>query len=352
MRGIVFLLFLSLFAAAFAAAAYADRRQEERQAAQEAVSEADRLLNGGDIERAAVRIGELLASHENDPVYGWQLTERYGVALLRAGRTAEALPVCESVVRRNPESAAGHRNLAAVLMQLGRRGRALSEYDQAVQLAPRDSALRFEYGQVLLGFRNYAAAGAQLEAARSLCGDCPELRPALAHLYVETGRYEQAIPLQAALYAENPDRDNRRNLVRSLQHAGRDSQLVALWSPIPGDELPADEARMLVEAEGRLGGFVHSLRYARSMAAAKSEPDSLPRDAAFWGAISLNLLDTGHLVEGLRAADRAVMLAPGDAVYRNNRVVLLTRLGRQEEAEREWKKVLELDPTLKRQEKR
>ncbi len=57
------------------------------------------------------------------------------------------------------------------------------------------------------------------------------------------------------------------------------------------------------------------------------------------------------LALALVAADRAVTLAPDNVVYRNNRVVLLIQLGRQDEAAQEWEKVLALDPSMKAREK-
>jgi tetratricopeptide (TPR) repeat protein len=69
-------------------------------------------------------------------------------------------------------------------------------------------------------------------------------------------------------------------------------------------------------------------------------------EAAFWGRVALNLSEAGRYSEGLAAADRAVELDADHAVYRNNRVVLLLKLGRAEEAAREWEEVLRLDPSL------
>ena len=66
----------------------------------------------------------------------------------------------------------------------------------------------------------------------------------------------------------------------------------------------------------------------------------------FWGRVSLNLLETGQYQEGLEAADKAISLDPENVVYRNNRVVLLLKLGRRQEADREWEEVLRLDPSL------
>lgn len=323
------------------------------------LAEVDSLLAVGQPALAARRVQTLLADHEGDPVHGWQLEERLGVALLRDGQAERALPYLEQAVRRNPTFGTGHRNLAAALMDLGRRGRALSEFRQAVELDPKNFDVRLEFGQVLLEFRNFREAELHLQTARALCPDCPGIRPALARLFLGTGEWDKAIEILLPLYRQTGNDEHRRALVQALQSAGRDSTLLELWSEIDLSRLPADEIRSLVEAEARMKIPVRSLDLARRLDGSE-EPLrgigtaglELGRDARFWGSISLSLLQAGHLKEGLRAADRAVALAPDEVVYRNNRVVLLTKLGRHEEAAREWQEVLKRDPSLENRENR
>jgi len=57
-------------------------------------------------------------------------------------------------------------------------------------------------------------------------------------------------------------------------------------------------------------------------------------------------LGAGDGIRGLAAVDRAIAVAPEKVVHHNNRVVLLTRLGRDAEARQEWALVLRLDPGL------
>jgi len=73
-------------------------------------------------------------------------------------------------------------------------------------------------------------------------------------------------------------------------------------------------------------------------------------DHGFWGRVSLNLLESGYYPEGLEAAELAINLDPENVVYRNNRVVLLLKLDREDEAAEEWDEVLRLDPSLEAKE--
>ena len=117
----------------------------------------------------------------------------------------------------------------------------------------------------------------------------------------------------------------------------------------PG-HLSAEELNLAVEAEGRLGEADWSLACLGTLAGQPTLPGGLPdgllTDQAFWGRIALNLLNTEHFQNGLQAADKSVELDPGNVINRNNRVVLLLKLGRDEEAAREWAEVLKLDPSL------
>jgi Flp pilus assembly protein TadD len=281
------------------------------------------------------------------PVYGWQIEGRLGLALLVAGQPAAAVPHLENTVRRHPREAAHHRNLGAALLQLNRRGRALSEYQAAVELEPGRADLRREYGQLLLSFGDTKRAAREILTARQLCGNCPEMDEPLASLYLMEEDFPQAVPPLRRIYERKPDPAHRQALVAAVAQAGDDSVLVATLEGLPGADFTTAEWRLLIEAEGRLGRWDHSLQAASLLTGGpEAVPAAIAGEAPFWGQAALNLLAARMYAAGLAAADRAIALAPAEVVYRNNRVVLLTRLGRDTEARQEWKRVLALDPSL------
>lgn len=289
---------------------------------------------------AVGRARALMARFGDDPLYGWQVEGRLATALLVAGRPAEALPLLENLVRRAPHEAAGHRNLAAALRQLGRRGRALTEYGLVVELAPDDAAARLEYGQYLLEFRNWSLAEHHLLEARRLCGGCPEAEGALANLYLGQGNWAAAVVPLRRLADAGAGPKVERSLYAALARSGGDAELIARLEArgLPG--LDEEQFRLLVDAEGRLGRVDHS----RNFATGGGEWPRLPAEDGFWGQVALNLLAAGEWEAGLTAVDRAIALAPASVTHRTNRVVLLQELGREEEARREWEEVLRLDP--------
>ena len=146
----------------------------------------------------------------------------------------------------------------------------------------------------------------------------------------------------------------RSGLGQALAGAGRDEDLLDFLAGLAPEGLSAGEWNLAVEAEGRLKEADWSLACAGNLTdptavVTRYGPlaDGLLTEPGFWGRVSLNLLEAGHFSEGLVAADQAVALDEQNAVYRNNRVVLLLKLGRDEEASREWEEALRLDPSLK-----
>ena len=306
----------------------------------------DSLMAEGDLEPALDLARRFQAEFGEDLRHGGPAEARLGVLLLRMGKPEAALRPLENAIRKGPDRPEYHRNLGTALLALGRRGRALSEYQQAVEMAPRDFHLQLELGQLLLGFGDHARAAGPLMTARRLCGDCPEIQKPLAALFLAQRNSGDAIPILQQLWERDGEEETRRSLVQALQQAGRDSSLLAFLGGLEPAQLQADEALLLVSLEGRLGSWERSAAWARGSLAV---PSPLDRSADFWGQVSYNLLQAEQDEPALAAADRALALAPDNTTYRNNRVVILLRLGREEEAHLEWEKVLELDPSLDNQ---
>ncbi|HPF69765.1 MAG TPA: tetratricopeptide repeat protein [Candidatus Krumholzibacteria bacterium] len=338
------LVFLLLIAAAAGAT---PPNATERAAVSARLAAVDGLLRSGRFDEALAELAALDRDWSADPAFGWQVADRRGLALLGAERPLEALPLLEATVGRRPLEAGPHRNLALALARLDRKGRALAEYAQAAELAPTDPVLRLEHAQYLVQFHQWERAAAEFAVAAALCGGCVDAERGLGYAWLQAGQPARSIPALERVMDLGGEPDDRRRLLQALREAGRDSALLAR---LDGEDRQAwDRADHLawVEAEGRLGGPApRSLRYADALPAA--EP-AVAGDALFWARVALNLLNAGQPAAGLKAADRAIALEPDSAVYRNNRVVLLLKLGRDRDAEAEWQNVLRLDPSLKEQ---
>ena len=334
--------------------AAASNRSETADRAQAGLALVDSLLESGQAAEAVGEARRLCAQLATDPLYGWQVEGRMGLALLRAGYPDEALPYLEAIMRRNPNDPVTHRNFASALMATGKRGRALTEFRLAVELAPGDYETRMDYGQALAEFRDVREARTQFEVARTLCPNCPEADISLAGLLLQAGWFDDAVEPLGRIMDKEPTAWARRGMVQALSSAGRDRDLLDFLDTLAPEGLSAEVMNLAVAAEGHLGEDGRSLACLRALsdpdAVAGGLDDRLLTDHGFWGRVSLNLLESENYIEGVEAADRAIGLAGDNVVYRNNRVVLLLKLDRQEEAEREWEEVLRLDPSLGKKE--
>ncbi len=332
----------------------ASNRSETAVRAQAGLARIDSLLEAGQAAMAVKEARRLSGQLATDPLYGWQVEGRLGLALLRAGNPAEALPYLEAVMRRNPRDHVGHRNFATALMATGRKGRALTEFSLAVEMEPGDYEARMDYGRILAEFRDVEESRAQFEVARTLCPECPEADISLAGLLLEAGHFDAAIDPLERIMDRDPTAWARRGLVQALAGSGRYRELLDFLDARASKGLSVEEMNLAVTAEGHLGESSRSQASLRALtdpaALSGGLDDGLLTDHRFWGRVSLNLLESGNFTEGLEAADRAISLAGENVVYRNNRVVLLLKLDRKEEAAREWEEVLRLDPSLEKKE--
>lgn len=328
-----------------------DRDDQER--AIRGIATVDSLLQVGQADLAVTTCRDLLRTLAKDPIYGWQIEGRLGVALLVAEEPAAAVPFLEAQVRKQPHEAIHHRNLGAALVLLNRRGRALSEYQVAVELAPGSADLRREFGQMLLSFGDLKNAARELQMASRLCGGCRELDEPQIALYLAAKEFQLAVNMLSRIYAEDGSANTRQRLVAAMSHADNDSALVLFLRESKADDLTAVEWRLLVEAEGRWPGdqwASQKVVAALNPAQLAPLPMAIANDHQFWGHVALNLMVAEDDLHGLWAVDHALSLAPAELVYMNNRVVLLTKLGRDDEAKEAWQRVLAIDPSLTSQE--
>jgi len=311
----------------------------------------DSLLAVPDAAAAAAGARDLWDRFGDDPVYGGQIAGRLGLALVRVGKALEGMPFLEAAVRDRPQDAELHRNLAYALQALGRRGRALAEYETAARLAPADHRMRLEYGQALLAYRDYSRAEKELILAWRLCDGCLDAEQALANLYLQKGDAKRAADHLARIWEADPSARVRLLYASALARSHHRERAYALLDSVPRSSLQPDEWRLLVQMEKDDPGLGvrWSLRAVHGLeeGGRRVIPSRLLAESGFWAVAGSNLQAAGELVRALAALDQALALEPDNVVYMRNRVVILQDLGRADEARREWEKVLRLDPEQK-----
>lgn len=105
-------------------------------------------------------------------------------------QVAEAEPYLCMALRFAPERAAGHNNLANVLLETGHLDQAAAEQAIALRLAPNDISVAETMGRILFRQLNYAGALQQFGRAVEL-GAAIEAAKALAEAMQATGQGPQ-----------------------------------------------------------------------------------------------------------------------------------------------------------------
>lgn len=303
------------------------------------MAETDSLLAVGRPDAVVEMLLPLLDDDALGSEVMWPLEQRVGLAYQALGRYEEALPHLERAVLWAQTDPVNHRNLANLLLLMGKGGRAFSEYRDACSLAPKDWSVRVEFAHVLMDYGQIERASRPVRESLALCSDCPEVARASARYHIARGDHAGALPHLTLLHDRAPSAETREQLALVLLRTGSPERARGLLIDGWPDGLSDVERRIVLEADHGLGDAARARALVDAPGSRWSDPD-------FWGLAALICYEQGADEAGLALVDRAIVLSPDDAGLRNNRVAFLMRLGRDEEADREWGIVLQLDPSL------
>jgi Flp pilus assembly protein TadD len=283
---------------------------------------------------------------------------KLGVLLMENGRTGRALTEFEVAVKYSDKDALARYNYGLALHELGRRDEALEQWRAAADLDPTSA----RYAEALgLGWSgvNDSIAVASFERAGELGADGGAFHNNYALALERLARNEEAEShFRSAIERATTDdkrREYRRNLAihhlrtdRVEEAAGVLEELVSAGGGKWSDTVYLARARL------KQGRFDDALRVLEPFALdvesgriGRESPriDRMPPTLAE----ALDVLGMAWRGKGDRAkaADylkRAVALAPGDASHLNNYGVVLAESGMLAEARAQWRRVLEIDP--------
>ncbi len=303
----------------------------------------DELLAQGDPAAALARAEALAVSPDLERRNRWRARQRLGAALVAVGRAAEAVPVLEAAIGE-VEEASLHLNLGRALAALGKRGRAVAEYQRALLLDPTEPIWQLEYAEVLLALGVQRDAELAIARARDLCGDCPPSLRAAANLALVRGDHAGAIEPLTALFERGGEAEIRELLVESLWNLGDVDGASAVLDSVAVPGLSPDEMMVLAQLErrhqraDRVVGWVTDPR--------GTLPEGWQPPARFWAVCAEVCLAAGLPAVALTAIDRAIASEPAVGLYHHNRAAALVGLGRDDEARRALAEARRLSPDL------
>ena len=263
------------------------------------------------------------------------------------GQHAGALEAYSKALAKNPRSVTVRLSVANSLLTLGRFTDALHEFGALSVQHPDEPAYVQGMARALSGAGRRGEALALLEPAAAKLPDSAALREDLAGLLLESGRARDAEKqLRAVVEREPRQVGPRLRLAAALVELGRPREAAAAFIQVVEMSPRSAEGRKALAALGPLGdrlldsGDLLDARLAYR--AALAQEGTAAAESAY---LNLALVDyrLGRKSESLQVLEEAVARHPGspNVHYRLGR--LYAEGGRRADAEREYRRALELD---------
>ncbi len=285
------------------------------------------------------RFGESVGLYEKVLIEDYSSCENhlnFGVFLMRMGKFGRAITEFKEAMGfcNTRNRAMIHRNVAVANLKLGRRTAAMSEVELGLRTLPDDPYLAGLKAMLIAG-SDPAAAESLFVKARKEAGASPDFLCQFGMLLLKDGRtVEAAEVLEEALRLRPGDREAAYNLALALIGSKRPGEAEALLRGLSDTE-PGDEVSLLLaKALFRQDRFDEALGMYRE---APPTPETMDRIAMCYHGL-------GDLDGALEWAAKAVEARPDWPVALINMSVIRAARGELDEAEYALERVIELDP--------
>ncbi|HXY42544.1 MAG TPA: tetratricopeptide repeat protein [Vicinamibacteria bacterium] len=197
---------------------------------------------------------------------------------MNQGRHAEAIPLFQQALARDPGDAMVHNSYGSALAATGRLSEATAEYRRATALSPDYPDAHNNLASALVQQGDRAAATLEFEKALSLKPDFPEAHAGLGGVLAQAGRLPEAIVhLQRAVELSPDNGGLRTNLSLALSLAGRPAEAIqhaeqAVALSKGQNPLVLDLLGRLYAQAGRLDDAVATTRRAIDVATQANDP--------------------------------------------------------------------------------
>lgn len=342
-----------------------------------AKAQAHDLMSAGNYQGAIDVLSPINAHKSRDP----QIDQMLGEAYWGLGDRDDAVSHFENSLRLDYSNWEAHMKLAQVLMEQGKTGRAITEFELAIKFG-QNALAYYNYGLSLYEYgrrdeaiaqwemalklerspRNAQALGMgysglndqkaleYFELAAELGADEATFHNNFGLLLTRLGRLQDAeTQLRAAVEADSTNGSYRSNLALAYMRAGDYEDAIPQWRRLLKDSTDERVARIYLGQ-----AYYENGRYADAVEVLASWLDA--QDAAAAGSraepgldegfdfLAMSYRGLGRSSKALAYIKRAVELAPRDPIHLNNYGVILAENGRIEDARLQWRKVLDIEP--------
>jgi len=321
-------------------------------------TDSDLWENLGDAQRGVKNIDQAIKSYEqamrlNYGAYGPHM--KLGTILMEQGKTGRALTEFELAVKADDHDVLARYNYGVALHESGRKGEALAQWRTAADIAPNDVRVA-EALAMALTEANDSTAITQFEHAEALGAKSANFYNNYGLMYDRLGRSDRAWDYFKLAIQKAPERmDYRRNYAVSLLRGGHAHDAAGMfedlirdaggmWSDTVYLARAKKELEQYGDAIAVLEPFaldVESGKIPRSSPKIDRMPPTLDEALDLLGMCWRGKGDKKKAREYLK---RAVALNPRDVSHLNNYGVALAEGGMLPEAREQWKRVLEIEP--------
>jgi len=289
------------------------------------------------------RLDDAVAEHREalrlDPARA-QAHNNLGVALAALGRDDEAVVEFREAVRLNPDLAEAHNNLGNALDGEGELDAGMNEHETAIQIDPEYAEAYDGYGLDLQERGRFSEAMTQHQTALRLEPDNARAHVNLGNALRSLNRSDEAIAEYGeALRLDANDPAAHDGIALALDAAGRPAEALRHYAAAaaltPGSAARQDN---LAEALRRSGARDDAIAHLRA---------ALRLDANYGPAHYHlgNLWLAANRLSDAAAEFQAALAYDQAPEVHNNLGVALIRLGRRDEAIREFREAIKLDPS-------
>jgi tetratricopeptide (TPR) repeat protein/lysophospholipase L1-like esterase len=300
--------------------------------------------------------------------------ERLGMLLAQSGQVDEAAAVLTEILALEPRRHVAQQTLVDLFSQRGDFSRAVQFQRESVDIEPTNARTRERLIRLLVRAGDSAAAQAEVEAAIALFPRDTGIWLVGSEVAEKLDQIDQALELSTAAGRLAPrDPTPKRRVGDLLIRVGRYEEAIAAYTAARGIQ-PQHKGALwgLVDANLRRGAVLEAVAFQRERIAME------PGNPALLDFLGFLLLRAGEVAVAETELDAAIMLFPGNAqlLQRRSEVAekagnfdqaldyakkaaevktadcsvqervgfLLVKMGRFSEAERQFRRVLQLDP--------
>ena len=285
------------------------------------------------------RTGEVVKEPEQREMEAWEWYDK-GLSLYNLGKHHEAITCYDRAIEIDPRDAKSWSNKGIALSDLGKHQEAIACYDKAIEIDPRHAKAWYNKGVELRNLGKH-------QEAIVCCDRAIEINPRYAEAWINKGvslynlgKHQEAIACcDKAIEIEPRDANAWGNKGHSLATLGNHQEAIVCYDKVI--EINPRDAKAWYSKGVELRNLG---KYQEAIACFDRAIEIDPRYAGAWSNKGFSLNNLGKHQEAIACYDRAIEINPINASRWYNKGVALGNLGKHQEAIACFDRAIEIDP--------